>query len=163
MNSTQQPTQEVFDYAYAQVAAGVPAFDVQRQLVANGWDTQTAAYVMNHVRHSLEMEAVRQDADRGSTGATEGGTMASAPGTALPPPLSGEGFQTGNSAAKQEKKGKIPFRAYRDLIVGGIIMLVALALHLTGAHSIYGVLTLGFGVIQVVRGIVVAGLSQYQV
>lgn len=160
MNSAQQPTQEVFDYAHQQVAAGVPPFDVQRQLVAHGWDTQTAALVMNHVRRSLEAAGAGQHPEQKNTASA----TATAPSLAgpLPPPFLAEGSATAGTAPPDEKKGKIPVRAYRDLIVGGIIMMVALALHVAGVHPVYRVLTLVFGLIQVVRGIVVAGLSQYR-
>lgn len=160
MNPTQQPTEEVLQFAFAQVAAGVRPFDVQRQLVANGWDTQTAALIMNQVRQALEQPPAAPAAEPPASQPAHGGRS-------LPPPFPGakppDGAASRHSSSNPGENRKIPWRVYRDLVVGGIFVCAAVAMGLTGLSLLGTVAALLFGVIQIGRAVLGALLSQYRI
>ena len=149
MSSPQSPNEEVLRFALAQVQAGVRPFDVQRQRVAHGWEPQVAAQVMNRVRELSQLQPPNE---------LPGGLSSAHASVGNSPDIRSAGQQ-----ASPTEKRKIPWGAYRDLVVGGIFLLVGALLGALNVSPVTGIFAFLFGVIQVIRGVVVAVLSQYRI
>ncbi len=194
MNLPQQPTEEVFRYAFTQVAAGVGAFDVQRQLVENGWAPQTAAFVMDHVRRSMQTpeEGTTNTAPAANPTYSTQGSPTQVPHTTQAPhttqgqfspsqfgagqhgfaaaptstPMASHPHSSTPESALDGRDGsrvKIPWTVYRDLVVGLLALFIALLMAVAGISPIACFFAGLFGMIQVIRAVIIGGLSMYRI